>query len=171
MDIAKKAVVSVVDFWSRYTEPILGRYRFQMDAGIALINKGLSMDWDWGDPTNVKKRPKCVRHIDWVPCDCPEDDSKQLRCFFCRHGFSHGIAHKKKGQKRNTPSTARTNCTAERVNLNYPGKCFICMNELQAAGMTRSEAKKKAHSSRLGCGTCEGQKKFCCEEHWHLHGV
>ena len=101
----------------------------------------------------------------------PTGYSKQLRCFFCKHGFTHGIAHKKKHQKRNTPSTARTACTAERVNLNYPGKCFICMNELQATGMSRGEARKKARSSRLGCGTCEGQKKFCCEEHWHLHGV
>ena len=93
-ETAKKAAKTVVDFWCRYTEPILGRYRFQMDAGIALINKGLTMDWDWNNPTKVECRPKYVRHIDWFPCDCPDDDSKQLRCFFCKHGFTHGVAHK-----------------------------------------------------------------------------
>ena len=168
---AKQAAETVVDFWTRYTEPILGRYHFQMDAGIALINKGLTMDWDWDNPTKVECRPKYVRHIDWEPCDCPDDDSKQLRCFFCRNGFTHGIAHKDENRKRNKPSTARGVCTAERVNLGYPGKCFICMNELIAAGMTKGEAKKKARSSRLGCGKCEGQKKFCCEQHWNQHGV
>ena len=130
------------------------------------------MDWDWNNPTKIACRPKYVRHIDWFPCDCPDDDSKQLRCFFGKHGFTHGVAHKKKNQKRNTPSTARGQCSTERVRLKSCDYCYMCVNEIVArTGNNRTWAKKNgAKQTRLGCSTCSGSKAYVCEEHWPLHG-
>ena len=148
-----------------------------MDAGIALINKGLTMDWDWDNPTKVECWPKYVRHIDWEPCDCPDDDSKQLRCFFCRNGFTHGIAHKDENRKRNKPSTARETCS-DRVDRGHSGFCYLCIEEVKrenpgikvkdARKLLLEDKSKKNFSGRLGYTTCN---KHVCARHWEDHGV
>ena len=48
-----------------------GRYKFQIDLAISLMNYGLSLDWD-GNPDN---RPDYVRGDSFYPCDCKD-------CFF-----------------------------------------------------------------------------------------
>ena len=67
------------DPWKKhYDDKEWGRYWFQMDMGIALINHGLSLDWKYPkkDP-----RPPYVRseHWDWVPRDCHKA-KHQLPC-------------------------------------------------------------------------------------------
>ena len=161
--------------WKRYLEKENGRYRFQMDMAIALINYGVSLDWS--NP-ETDERPSYMRKRDWVPCDCPDDDRGQIRCFFCKNGLTHGIAHKVKGAKRPTPSKARKPCS-ERVSLGYSAYCWYCLEEVKKAspGLKMSDARKqlgaKAKSSntkacsKFGCTTCN---KHVCEKHWEDHG-
>ena len=116
-----------------------------------------------------------ARSTDWVPCDCPKDDSKQLRCFFCKHGLTHGIAHKDKNKKKATPSTARKACS-DRVDLGKsaaycyyskaenPGMKVTAVRKLVAA---KAKETNTPASTRLGCKTCN---RHVCEKHWEDHG-
>jgi hypothetical protein len=69
-----------------------GRFKFQVDLGIALLNYALSAEWnsaEWNDLN--QPRPEWVRSQDWVPCECGA-------CFFCLNGLTNGIMHKNKGK-------------------------------------------------------------------------
>ena len=165
--------------FSRYVDKDWGRYRFQMDLGIALINHGLSLDWkDLG--TDKAKRPSYVRQRkDWVPCGCRDKGPQgQIRCFFCMHGMTHKIAHQDVSQKRATSSKARKVC--KRGDLGYSTYCVDCISEVRAEkpGITLTDARKQAGakaklsntkaSGKFGCTTC---KQHLCERHWEAHGI
>ena len=177
VEVAKSTVDSAVDYWIRYTEPNLGRYHFQMDAGIALINKGLSLDWK--DPSDPNTKPKYCRSIDWVPCDCPEDDSKQIRFFFCRNCLTHGTAHKDVSKKMATSSKARKACS-DRVDLGKTAAyCYYCIEDVKAEnpGIKFAAAKKLAVAKAKGTNNkpstrkgCKTYNKHVCERHWDDHG-
>ena len=148
-----------------------------MDLANSLINHGLSLDWK--DPKTKNEppdRPSYVRKKDWYPCDCPDKDGGQVRCFFCIHGMTHGIGHRDVCAKRPTPSKARKPCS-DRVDLGKSQYCDYCVDEAKAPGITVAQARKlvaanakatntKA-STRKGCTTC---KKHVCERHWEAHG-
>ena len=78
-----------------------------MDLGQALMDYGVAKDWK--NP-ETDPRPSFIRQQDWIPCGCN-------KCFFCRNGMTHGVAHKVKGQKRKTSSKARPKCPKDRVKL------------------------------------------------------
>ena len=60
------------EYWRLYKDKNGGRRMFQIDLGIALMNYGISLDWD-GDMNT--QRPRWMRRAEFVPCDCE-------KCFF-----------------------------------------------------------------------------------------
>ena len=146
-----------------------------MDLANSLINHGLSLDWK--DPKTKNEppdRPTYVRKKDWYPCDCPDKDGGQVRCFFCIHGMTRGITHVEEGM-RNTPSKPKKACPQNRVAFKkgkiVQDRCGYCMAEVMKAnpGMTHREARKVKGVSQptKGCNIC---KEYICKAHWHLHG-
>ena len=68
--------------WKKYLKRSTGRHDFQIDLGLALINRGIEWDWPEGKP-----RPEWMRRRGLVPCECG-------KCYFCLHEMTNGIAHK-----------------------------------------------------------------------------
>ena len=62
-----------------------GRFKFQVDLGIALLNYAIGAEWD----DLSKPPPEWMHSKDWVPCECK-------LCFFCLNWLTNGIIHKKK---------------------------------------------------------------------------
>ena len=122
-----------------------GRRDFQIDLGMALLNRAI--EWDWtGD-----KRPQWVRQRDWIPCDCEE-------CYFCLNGLTNGIDHVRNkkvitvfanGAKRRTHG-----CTEERVPIKTRGYCRMCYRQ-QSDDLSENEKRKRCRSSRKGCIKCQ----------------
>ena len=164
-NIAKTAMSAGEDNhkWKRCVDKNMGRYRFQMDLGIALMNAGISRDWK--DPkTNNKPsdRPSYVRKQDWIPCDCKQ-------CFFCLNNLTCGVTHPNRGIKRQPKSTERQPCTP-RMKLGKTARyCEICVSEQTSANpnMTVRAARKLCKATTMGCLTCQS---YVCEKHWPKHG-
>eukprot|EP00557_Chaetoceros_sp_GSL56_P001663 CAMPEP_0176503360 /NCGR_PEP_ID=MMETSP0200_2-20121128/15318_1 /TAXON_ID=947934 /ORGANISM="Chaetoceros sp., Strain GSL56" /LENGTH=239 /DNA_ID=CAMNT_0017902639 /DNA_START=116 /DNA_END=832 /DNA_ORIENTATION=+ len=75
------------DSWIKYLKRG-GRSEFQMDLGLALIEWGILLDCpNIADLKDKSKRPAYMRKTDFVPCACKQ-------CFFCKNGFTRGVAHK-----------------------------------------------------------------------------
>ena len=73
--------------WTKYLQ-CGGRAAFQMDCGLALIERGILLDCpNIADLKDKSKRPTYMRKTDFVPCACKQ-------CFFCKNGFTRGVAHK-----------------------------------------------------------------------------
>ena len=76
--------------WKVYSSKHNGRKKFQTHLGIALINKGIEMDWK--APYNAEDKPawmpKTIKNGKYHPCDCGI-------CFFCKNGKTSTIAHGK----------------------------------------------------------------------------
>ena len=136
-----------------------GRRTFQIHLAIALLNKGISMDWK-GD-----KRPDYMRQTSSIPCNCE-------MCYFCINGYTSGIAHA--GDKC-TPDRMSIGgkkvkvdkCTEERVTLLKYEKlsdyCRMCYAGFKENGMNAKEKRNAANKSSKKCGYC---KVLICEECW-----
>jgi hypothetical protein len=59
-----------------------GRFKFQGDLGIALLNYAIGAEWD----DLSKPPPEWMRSKDWIPCNCGA-------CFFYLNGLTNGITH------------------------------------------------------------------------------
>jgi hypothetical protein len=99
--------------WSKYLKKN-GRYVFQIDLGIAIINYALNKAW----PNAEGPPPAWIRQLEFLPCDCGV-------CFFCDHGLTSGIVHKHKLENarvtvtrhKDNSTTVTTGHTRFRVNL------------------------------------------------------
>jgi hypothetical protein len=61
--------------WGRNNNKNNGQHDFQIDLGIALMNNGISLEWN--DTTQT--RPNFIRQTAFVPCDC-------RKCFLVQYG-------------------------------------------------------------------------------------
>ena len=109
----------------KYTKKEDGRYKFQIDLALYLINKGIELAWP--DPSDASQKPKWIRQKGLVPCDCK-------RCFFCLNGMTTGMIHKPvkrvvpkavprgHAKKREPVAKKRRNCQRcyERLSLLHP---------------------------------------------------
>ena len=129
-----------------------GRYRFQIDLGMALINYALENEWE-----DIKEpHPNWIRQRGFIPCDCKQ-------CFFCKKGLTTGISHKRKTKtvfvESNKKRHVVTGHTDVRVKLRKR-KCSYCRmcycNQKGAVGadgkkLTTEEKKKNCNWSCMGC--------------------
>ena len=144
--------------WNRYrNNKNSGRYDFQIDLGIDLLNYGIGLDWTSDD------RPSYMRSGNFIPCNCN-------KCFFCLHGYTNGIDHSRKRKvviehKCGTRATT-DKCTSERVDLGQTGSdyCRMCYRK-QKKGLKFNEKRKLCNNARLGCAVC---KEPVCDECWDL---
>ena len=155
--------------WAKYRKRD-GRFEFQMDLAHAIIECGISLDCpDLEDLRDRKKRPGYMRKQDWIPCDCN-------RCFFCKHGFTHGIAHKPAvGRRTNSTTENPIKCPtvegAKRMkisdNVQY---CRVCYQNSQrdSPEMPLATRRKSCKQSTLGCPGCGPIFSICkgCWKEW-----
>jgi hypothetical protein len=154
------------EWWALYLKKG-GRYRFQIDLGMTLINYALENEWeDIEGP-----RPNWIRQREFIPCDCNN-------CFFCLKGLTNGIAHKKPRQTKtlfiqcNNSRTVQKGCTDKQVDLKRGcSYCRMCFRKSKGAvgadGKKMSAAMRKrkpySNSARLGCPSCD---EPICEKCW-----
>jgi hypothetical protein len=149
-----------------------GRFKFQVDLGIALLNYAIGAEWD----DLSKPRPEWMRSQDWVPCDCGA-------CFFCLNGLTNGIIHKSKRKivttftQHDKTRTKQKGCTDQRINLGRHGSyCKMCYRKLCASTDEKIKAlntkakKKQCNSSKMGCPSCDEHIcKGCWDEGYDVH--
>jgi hypothetical protein len=110
-----------------------------------------------------------MRQTDFVPCDCK-------KCYFCLHGLTGGIEHKRKKKKVMVQYACGThlrtnNCTVDRCNLTTKsGKkmkdaqyCRMCYRQQEGSGLTTEEKKANCNKSTMGCVQC---KEPICASCW-----
>jgi hypothetical protein len=138
--------------WHQYLSKNGGRYKFQMDLGLALISHGLGMDWKEGFHEDDK--PKYVRRLNYMPCGCG-------RCFFCHNGKTNGVDHKPvKPNNKTVPRSPKEKkkCPEQRSSLVdksiYCKSCFWRWRE-ENKSWSSGEVTKKCKYSKMGCSVCE----------------
>jgi hypothetical protein len=147
--------------WKCYTSKEEGRYNFQIDLAMQLIDYGIRLDWkgDADNPKNDAGKPAWVRQVGLIPCDCK-------RCFFCRTGRTQGIDHKP--LKRTRENVVPRGHARKREKVSKNGRvCQFCYKRLGEKYATMASAEKKMKSARstLGCRMCG----LCvCGDCWHL---
>jgi len=73
--------------WVKYLKRD-GRAEFQLDLGLAIIEYGIRLDCpNIADLKDKSNRPAYMRKTNFIPCSCK-------KCFFCKIGFTQGVAHK-----------------------------------------------------------------------------
>lgn len=116
------ALQDEIQEWKQYVSKNGGRRKFQIALGMALMNRGIELDWP--DVTDKSKRPPWIRPNP-VPCNCEE-------CFFCKNGLTSGIFHDRASVIMSSPGGSRKKrkiqCTSRRVQLNttYGDYCRQC---------------------------------------------
>jgi hypothetical protein len=68
--------------WNKYRSKLSGRFEFQVDLAMALIDFGIRLDWK--APYDEADKPKWMRQKKYVPCSCGV-------CFFCVEDKTTGI--------------------------------------------------------------------------------
>ena len=165
------------DPWHKY-QGRNGHALFCRDMGHALIERGFTMDAPDIDNLQLKEnRPKYARSIDWpVPC-------KDRVCFFCKKGYTCGVAHARFKVRMNNPPVrpgpfpVETH-PKERVKVTQ-GECVVCLRNYRI--MYRRKHKSdptlsyiRAHGNLqrpgLGCNLCRnkrgGRGVPVCSTHW-----
>jgi hypothetical protein len=122
-----------------------GRFKFQIDVGIALLNHATASEWnDFNGPW-----PQWMRQDEFLPCKCGT-------CFFCLNRFTSGIFHLEKQkaitvfvQHDNKPDIQK-GCIEQRVNLqcdtllSYCKQCYrnLCHGTDEDRRFSSAEKKK-----------------------------
>lgn len=162
------------DEWKKYMNKNRGRYRFQIDLGLALIDAGIRMDW--ADPFEEDAtKPKWMRtaHMGYHPCCCK-------KCFFCKNGKTTGVASPPRKRKRATQPAQGTRqtavrCSAGRMKIfQTPRKCTFCLATRRGAvtqGQSHEiwdESKCKSHGTTHGCPRCmQAVCQYCWPTYKH----
>jgi hypothetical protein len=142
-----------------------GRFSFQVDYGIAILNYACERAW----PDRTKPRPDWMHKSDFIPCDCN-------KCFFCINNLTTGIQHKKRKVTKtvfiqhDNSRTVQKGCTTKRVNLQRGCEyCKMCYRKLGASedeeikALNAKAKKKLCKDSRLGCPSCD---EHICTKCW-----
>jgi hypothetical protein len=132
-----------------------------LDMIVKRTNDYAYKDWVVPKPRlDNGPRPNWMRQIDFVPCGCKY-------CFFCKNGFTTGVAHKQKKQTKtifvhhDNSRTVTKDCTDTRVDLLRGNQyCRQCYRERTG---TSTEKKQGIPYSRLGCPSCD---EHVCDSCW-----
>ena len=150
------------EWWALYLKKG-GCHRFQIDLGMALINYALENEWeDINGP-----RPNSMRQRKFIPCDCKQ-------CFFCKKGFTTGIAPKRKAKnvfvetnKKRPVVVGHTmyasNCRRRRVAL--IAECVTATGSCaDGKKLTAEEKKSNCNWSTMACVEYDEQVCHVCWE-------
>ena len=146
--------------WGRYLKKEFGRHDFQINLGMALLNRAIEWDWD-----GTSKKPGWMRQSPVLPCNCNQ-------CFFCLKGITSGITHPpKKKQKVTVEYVCETwvkmnKCTSNRINLGLKSGeyCRMCYRKQVSTELVKAKGRRqRCTTSRLGCAIC---KEPICMECW-----
>ena len=114
--------------WFKYKNKNGGRYKFQYDLALELMEYGIKLDWK--DLEDDSQRPPYIRQKSIVPCECKS-------CFFCKNGITTGIDHRRVGKKRLRTRDKIVTCSGQREMLHkHTDYCRMCYN------IHRTEDKK-----------------------------
>jgi hypothetical protein len=151
--------------WQKYHKKN-GRFDFQIDLGLQLIDMGIQRDWD--DISDAKSKPKWMRQKSCIPCNCN-------KCFFCRTNKTSPAMHSRSPMQSQspTPLTTPAECTRGYWPLRCfsPGKkhsgnhCVMCVRarKLSHPLETARERRKHCRKSYKGCRRCQVE---ICPECW-----
>jgi hypothetical protein len=147
--------------WKCYTSKEDGRYNFQIDLAMQLIDYGIRLDWkgDADNPKNDAGKPAWVLQVGLIPRDCK-------RYFFCTTGRAQGIDHKP--WKRTRENAVPHGYAKRRESVSKNGRrCKLCYDRLGKTykNMSSAEKRRKARRSTKWCGMCD---HCVCSECWHL---
>lgn len=145
--------------FKRYAEDG-GRYIFQIDLGIALLDYGIREDWplDNDETWDLSKRPRWMRGKHVIPCNC----AGPAKCFFCTEGISNGVYHDRSKMNFHSPGSGKKrkiDVQCAEIRWALPGykkskPCEQCKS--------KPEGQKRFYST-MGCPRCN---KPICKHCW-----
>jgi hypothetical protein len=150
----------------KYKDHRDGRQRFQIDLALALAEFALRYEWDGEiSKSNLAGRPKWMRGTDIVPCDCGV-------CFFCKNGFTTGIAHKPVGAGPPSRAKKPKGCSVVREKVkDQTQTCKVCYKiaKTNYSGDLKGKPlylhlSSMCHHDTLGCANCG---MVVCEKHYY----
>jgi hypothetical protein len=146
--------------WSHYGNVHNGRFKFQVDLAMALIEAGIRMDWE--DVDDDSQRPDWVRQGRFVPCGCN-------KCFFCKTGKTTGVEHARPIGLPEAPPIP-TGCSLQRESLGtkYPSRCRMCYQRHrdEHPDLPADTIKKMCKESSMGCRNCGKDGVAICKYCW-----
>jgi hypothetical protein len=143
--------------WKKYLDAHTGRYDFQIDLAMKLMEAGIRMDWD--DITDPSTKPSWMRQQNPIPCGCGE-------CFFCKEGFTTGIAHAAKARASNAPVPRGHDKVREFLGASL--HCTYCYDRLhnEYPSWSAEQLRNKRKRSTKGCRKCGENGVRVCELCW-----
>jgi hypothetical protein len=151
--------------WRKYHKKN-GRFDFQIDLGLQLIDMGIRRDWS--NISNASNKPKWMRQKPPIPCDCN-------KCFFCRTGKTSPATQSRSPTPTPSPTfqPPTPECTRGYWPLS-PGQktrknpCVMCLRarKLSHPGETAKERAQKCKKSSKGCRRCQVE---ICPECWETY--
>jgi hypothetical protein len=129
----------------------LGRYNFQIDLAMNMIQWGIKYDWPY--PWDNSSKPHWTRKTSPIPCNC-------TRCFFCSTGKTTGV------MSVPSPTGVATryvpqNCDPFPEKIVKNGKtrsdyCRPCMYKygMLFPGIISYDWRKMCTQTRFGCNGC-----------------
>lgn len=146
--------------WKRYTSRQDGRYKFQIDLALQLLEYAIKLDWP--APYEESKRPAWVRQKAFIPCNCGV-------CFFCKNGMTTGIAHKPKLPFR--PGVVPRGHAADRAKVTRTSRactfCYSKFREQYKKTKNKKQILKLCNTTNKGCPKCGPKGTIVCEVCWN----
>jgi hypothetical protein len=147
------------DEWKKYKASLNGRYEFQIDLAMTLIEWGIKKDWHYPFANDFK--PSWVRKQSPVPCNC-------TKCFYCSTGKTTGVrsAPLPTGVvTRDVPNGCdlfpeKIVLQNGKVRTNYCRPCMYKYTKLFKDKKTH-ERKKMCSLTTFGCNGCG---TYVCKE-------
>ena len=148
--------------WAKRANRHQGRKRFQIDAGLALMECRTRLDWE--DVSDESTKPEWMRQADHMPCNCGV-------CFFCKEGETSGIDHecqKTRTEKKWSVKKSKEECTTDRVSMGNSDKCDVCYHKRRRENPNEPsrDSSNKSRSTRKGCKGCN---VHICKHCWPTH--
>jgi hypothetical protein len=151
--------------WRKYQKKN-GRFDFQIDLGLQLIDMGIQRDW--ADISDTTSKPKWMRQKPVIPCDCSQ-------CFFCRTDKTSPATQ----SRSPTPSPRFKPPTPECTRAYWPlwpssGKkpskkaCIMCVRARKLARPRESARQRvqKCTKTYKGCLRCRVE---ICPDCWEKY--
>jgi hypothetical protein len=144
------------DGWEKYRKKD-GRYKFQIDMALALIDMGVKEDWKEG--YDDKNKPGWMRKHEAIPCGCN-------MCTFCKLGKTRPpvLAEEPTGVKKKNLCPGCDEIPMKlgdekKKSATYCRVCYYRVGQI-TPGLHKNEKRKQCKATYKGCRGC---KTFVCD--------